>query len=419
MFMDKVMQPAKAKILVVDDLAENLLALEALIRSNELEIHTAQSGLQALELILLHDFALALIDVQMPGMNGFELAEFMRGTEKSKHVPIVFVTAGNKEHFVFKGYESGAVDFLHKPLDAHAVRSKINIFVELHQQRLAMRCQLQELQASRAAQEKLLLQLQKTQGELQQAVRVRDDFMAIASHELKTPLATLKLQNQLRQRHLDRDNLDAFAPDKLRKMTQTDSRLVESIIRLIDDMLDVSRIRVGKLTYATTEFDLSELTHEIVERFADQLTQSNHGYTLEITDGIVGLWDRYRLDQVITNLITNAIRYGNGKPVTIKLSRQDEQVHLSVRDQGVGIAPQDKARIFQVFERASGTSEYGGLGLGLFIVAQIVEAHNGRIRLDSTPGEGSTFTVELPIKEGVAGANPPLFTPAPHSPAAQ
>ncbi|GGP17645.1 hybrid sensor histidine kinase/response regulator [Silvimonas iriomotensis] len=409
------MQTAKAKILVVDDLAENLLALEALIRSDMLEIHTAQSGLQALELILLHDFALALIDVQMPGMNGFELAEYMRGTEKSKHVPIVFVTAGNKEHFVFKGYESGAVDFLHKPLDAHAVRSKINIFVELHQQRLALRCQLQALENSRAAQEKLLLELQKTQGELQQAVRVRDDFMAIASHELKTPLATLKLQNQLRQRHLDRDNQDAFAPDKLRKMIETDSRLVETVIRLIDDMLDVSRIRVGKLTYATTHFDLSELTHEIVERFAEQLTLSNHSYTVNITDGITGLWDRYRLDQVISNLITNAIRYGNGKPVEISLTRQDDRVSLSVRDQGVGIAPQDKARIFQVFERASATSESGGLGLGLFIVAQIVEAHNGRIRLDSASGEGSTFTIELPIDEGVAGANP--VTPAQPGPA--
>ncbi|GGP25115.1 hybrid sensor histidine kinase/response regulator [Silvimonas amylolytica] len=411
------MQTAKAKILVVDDLAENLLALEALIRSDMLEIHTAQSGLQALELILLHDFALALIDVQMPGMNGFELAEYMRGTEKSKHVPIVFVTAGNKEHFVFKGYESGAVDFLHKPLDAHAVRSKINIFVELHQQRLAMRCQLQELETSRAAQEKLLLQLQKTQGELQQAVRVRDDFMAIASHELKTPLATLKLQNQLRQRHLDRDNKDAFVPDKLRKMIETDSRLVETVIRLIDDMLDVSRIRVGKLTYATSYFDLSELTHEIVERFAEQLTLANQRYTVEIADGITGLWDRYRLDQVISNLITNAIRYGSGKPVEIKLARQGDYVSLSVRDHGIGIAPQDKARIFQVFERATATSESGGLGLGLFIVAQIVEAHNGKIKLDSAPGEGSTFTIQLPIEEGVAGANP--VKPASQTPAAR
>ncbi|WP_283150103.1 hybrid sensor histidine kinase/response regulator [Silvimonas soli] len=391
------MPSAKAQILIVDDLAENLLALEALIRHDDLEIHRALSGLDALELILVHDFALALIDVQMPGMNGFELAEFMRGTEKSKHVPIVFVTAGDKEHFAFKGYESGAVDFLHKPLDAHAVKSKINIFVELHHQRLAMRCQLQALETSRAEQEKLLQQLQHTQGDLQQAVRVRDDFMAMTSHELKTPLAALKLQNQLRQRHLDQDNTDAFTPDKLRKMLATDARLVDSVIRLIDDMLDVTRIRFGKLSYSPSHFDLGELVHEVVDRFSEQLTLSNSGYQVDVAQGVAGVWDRYRLDQVISNLITNAIRYGNGKPVSIRLHADRQRAFISVRDHGIGIAPADQARIFQVFERAADTHAMGGLGLGLFIVAQIIEAHGGHIQLESAPGEGSTFNVELPL----------------------
>ncbi|KPC49092.1 hybrid sensor histidine kinase/response regulator [Amantichitinum ursilacus] len=394
----------RTNLLIVDDLQENLMALEALIRRDDVQIFSARSGEQALELVLQHDFALALIDVQMPGMNGFELAELMRGTEKSKHIPIVFVTANDKGmNYAFKGYETGAVDFLHKPLDIHAVKSKINVFIELHQQRLAMRRQLEALQASRAQQEKLLCQLQAAQGELQQAVRIRDDFMSIASHELKTPLTSLKLQNQLRARHLRQGNTAAFAQAKIEKMVETDGRIVEGVLRLIDDMLDISRIRGGKLSFKPEKFDLAEHVREIVDRFDEQLTLVNKGYTLDAPEPVIGEWDRYRLDQVVTNLITNAIRYGANRPIAITVRADNGKAWFSVKDHGIGIAEENQQRIFQLFERAVEFNEMGGLGLGLFIVGQIVEAQGGRITLQSRLGEGSTFTVELPLRPGDPG----------------
>ncbi|WP_085317512.1 hybrid sensor histidine kinase/response regulator [Derxia lacustris] len=388
---------ARARVLLVDDRIENLVALEATIRRDDLEVLRARSGDEALELLLRHDFALAMLDVQMPGMNGFELAELMRGAERSKHIPIVFVTAGGRElNAAFKGYETGAVDFLHKPLDAHAVRSKVNVFIELYRQRLALREQLEALRRSQAEQEALLAELRETQEQLKLAVRIRDDFMAMASHELKSPLTALRLQGQLRARHLERGNLAAFTPDKLQRMLASDAELVDGLARLIDDMLDITRIRSGRLSIEPAATDLGALLRRVVERFAEPL-RGVGGCTLLAPEGIVGHWDAMRLEQVATNLLTNALRYGAGQPVAIALERQGECAVLSVRDHGIGIRAEDSARIFEPFERATGDGGTGGLGLGLFIVRQIVEAHGGRICVQSQPGAGTTFRVELPL----------------------
>ncbi|WP_051378852.1 hybrid sensor histidine kinase/response regulator [Derxia gummosa] len=410
--------PARAQVLIVDDRAENLLALEALIRRDDIDVLRARSGDAALELVLLHDFALALIDVQMPGMNGFELAELMRGTARTRHIPIVFVTAGGREmNAAFKGYETGAVDFLHKPLDAHAVRSKVNVFVELYRQRVALREQLEALRRSQAEQEALLCELRATQDQLRLAVRIRDDFMSMASHELKSPLTALRLQCQLRARHLARGNLDAFAPDKLERMVATDGELVDGLVRLIDDMLDISRIRSGKLSIEPAPCDFAAIVRRVAERFAEQLRGCG-GCELALPDSLVGRWDAMRLEQVTTNLVTNALRYGGGRPIAMRLAveggTQDEgdampadrsavgsavgaRAVLTVRDHGIGIRKEDCERIFQPFERVTGEHGRGGLGLGLYIVRQIVEAHGGRIDVDSVPGEGSAFRVELPL----------------------
>ena len=157
-----------SRILIVDDLPENLLALDALIRQDDRKVLQARSADEALALLLQHEFALAILDVQMPGMNGFELAELMRGTERTRHIPIVFVSAAGRElNYAFRGYESGAVDFLHKPLDPQAVRSKVSVFVDLYRQRHAVKTQLDALETARRQQEVLLQELQATQGELQ------------------------------------------------------------------------------------------------------------------------------------------------------------------------------------------------------------------------------------------------------------
>lgn len=310
----------------------------------------------------------------------------------------MFVSAGGKElNYAFKGYESGAVDFLHKPLDVHAVRSKVNVFIQLHCQKREMRQQLEALQRSKAEQEQLLKELRKTQDELEEAIRVRDNFMSIASHELKTPLSSLKLQTQMRARHVERGNDDAFSIPKVRKMVETDAHLIDNIVNLIDDMLDVTRIRGGKLSMQPVRFDLAELTKTVVERFHEQLVCANGSYELVLESAAWGIWDIQRIEQVITNLLTNAMRYGAHKPVRIEVRRLPDGVaQLLVQDNGIGIAKANQDRIFRVFERANNDNTAGGLGLGLYIVGQIVDGHGGRIRVESDEGAGATFIVELP-----------------------
>ncbi|QHJ00710.1 response regulator [Xylophilus rhododendri] len=389
--------PPVARILIVDDLPENLLALEALIRQDGIVVHQASSADGALTLLLQQEFALAILDVQMPGMNGFELAEMMRGTERTRHIPIVFVSAAGSElDYAFRGYESGAVDFLHKPIDPHAVRSKVTVFVDLWRQRRAVRTQLEELEEARRQQQVLLEELQTTQHELQRAVRMRDEFMSMVSHEMRTPLNTLFLEAQVRKMHLARNNLKAFEPVPLKAMVDRDERQIQAMIRLIDDMLDVTRLRRGTLSITPKRFDIAVLMRGIVEGFCQQAAAVECPLALHAPQTLAVELDEFRIEQVVANLLTNAFRYGPGKTVNLSLREHDAGVEIAVQDQGRGIAPQDTQRIFEQFERAVDNKVSAGLGLGLFIVRQIVQAHGGRIAVESVLGEGSTFTVWLP-----------------------
>ncbi|OYO28826.1 hybrid sensor histidine kinase/response regulator [Janthinobacterium sp. PC23-8] len=386
----------RTKLLIVDDLPENLRALNALIRENDRSVYQASSGEEALALLLEHDFALAILDVQMPEMDGFELAQLMRGTDKTRHIPIVFVTAAGKEmNFSFQGYESGAVDFLHKPLDINAVQSKVNVFVALHQQRAETRRQVQALEHSRQQQDALLQQLRATQAELQRSLRMRDEFMSMVAHELRTPLNTLFLETQMRTLNLENGNLAAFAPDKLPKMVARDARQIRSMVRLIDDMLDVSRISSGKLSIRREPVDLAALVRRVAEDLApcpDQLRVQ-----VQAEAQVEGYWDGYRVEQIVVNLISNALRYGEGKPVDISLAKTKNSAVLEVRDHGIGIGPKDQERIFDAFERVVNQDSTGGLGLGLFITKQLVDAHGGAITVQSQSGHGALFSVTLPL----------------------
>ena len=342
---------------------------------------------------------MAILDVQMPGMNGFELAELMRGTEKTKNIPIVFVSAAGRElNYAFKGYESGAVDFLHKPLDIHAVKSKVNVFVDLYRQSKAMKLQVEELERSRREQELLLNRLQATQAELEQAVRMRDDFMSIVAHEVRTPLNGLILETQLRKMHLARDNAAAFTLDKMHAMVDRDERQIRSLIRLIEDMLDVSRIRTGKLSIRPARFDLAQLVSNLVENFAPQVAAAESSMQLSTEGPVVGHWDEFRIEQVVTNLLTNALRYGAKSPVDVRVYREHGEARVEVRDRGIGISEENQKRIFQQFERVSASQVAAGLGLGLFISEQIVAAHGGTIEVESRIGEGALFRVCLPLE---------------------
>ena len=390
------------RILIVDDLAENLLALNALIRQDDRTIFQASRGEDALNLLLEHEFALAILDVQMPGMNGFELAKLMRSTEKTRQIPIIFVSAAGKEsNYAFTGYESGAVDFLYKPLDIAAVRGKVSVFVELYRQRREARRQVQALEKSRQEQQILLGQLQATEAELRNALRMRDDFMSMAAHELRTPLNTLFLETQLRKMQLTRGQAHIFDTPYLEAMVAKDQRQIQSMVRLIDDMLDASRVRSNRLSIRPTKVELTGLLTRVVENLSHQAAELDTTITLKAHPPVTGLWDAFRIEQVAINLLTNALRYGQGKPVEVSLHLVPDGVRMDVRDQGMGISDTDQQRIFDQFERVTGSDGTGGLGLGLYITRQLVEAHGGLIAVQSREGEGAVFQVTLPL-------NPPI-----------
>lgn len=379
------------KLLIVDDLPENLMALNEIIKQNDRIVYQASSGEDALMLLLQHEFALAILDVTMPGMDGFELAELMRGTERTRHIPIVFVSAAGKElNYAFKGYETGAVDFLHKPLDIAAVKSKVNVFVSLYQQRNEVKRQVEALEKSRR-------ELHATQVELQRSLRMRDDFMSMVAHELRTPLNTLFLETQMRKMQLEKSNMEAFNEEKLQRMVARDGRQIQSMIRLIDDMVDVSRIRSGKLSIRPTETELSDLLQRIVSDLSHQAAAAGTDITLNAHKISSGTWDEFRVEQIIINLLTNALRYGCGKPVKVTLEANSVYAEVTVRDQGDGITVADQHRIFEPFERA-GAKTGAGLGLGLYIARQLAEAHGGSLTVDSTYGEGAAFRLRLPFQ---------------------
>jgi signal transduction histidine kinase len=396
--------PDIAKLLIVDDLPENLLALEALLREERTVVFSATSGDEALSLLLEHEFALALVDVQMPGMTGFELAELIRGSSRTMHLPIVFVSAADREpSYPFKGYENGAVDFLYKPLDGHAVKSKVRVFTELYRKDRALRRQLLALEAARAGQDRLLDELQRTQADLQQALAMRDEFMSLVAHELRTPLSVMTLEGALRRARLNKGDHQHFAdPARLAAMLDKDARQVRAMTRLIEDMLDISRIQHGQLSIRPQRVDLGELARRVVEDFRAQFQATSHGVplTLDAEPGVSGEWDDFRLEQVLVNLLSNALRYGEGRPVRVEVGRDAQGwARLAVTDQGPGITLAEQARIFERFVRLPQTAGSPGMGLGLHISKHIVEAHGGRIQVCSRPGEGACFSVLLPPAE--------------------
>jgi PAS domain S-box-containing protein len=234
----------------------------------------------------------------------------------------------------------------------------------------------------------------RAREEAERAIRLRDDFLSIAGHELRTPLTALGLQlsslERIARRAPASSELSAVA-ERLQKVTAYASRLEG----LIDELLDVSRITVHRLKLECQATDLGQLVREVADSFEATAERAGCSLALQTDDAVVGHWDRHRLEQVVTNLLANAIKYGKGKPIELRVGRAAERARLEVRDHGIGIAFEDQKRIFGRFERAVSDRYYGGLGIGLWVAREIVEAHGGSIRADSTPGEGATFIVEL------------------------
>ncbi len=234
----------------------------------------------------------------------------------------------------------------------------------------------------------------KAEDLLREAVILRDDFLSVASHELRTPLTALKLEvsNLLRLARLDAGSERARLIAKVEKIDAQTARLRG----LIDDLLDVSSLAAGQLELQLGQVDLAEVAGEVGARFIDEAARLGSRLTIDARDQAIGCWDRERLEQIVSNLISNAVKYGDGKPIDVAVRAEGRQARLIVRDQGLGIAPRDQERIFGRFERASNSVNFGGIGLGLWIVKQIVNVFGGAVGVESSPGAGSIFTVELP-----------------------
>ena len=432
-------QPPTARVLLVDDTPQNLVALEAILSNLHLDVVKAGSGEEALCCLLKDDFAVILLDVRMPGMDGLQTAELIRGRERSRDTPIIFVTAsGRDDDLVTRAYSLGAVDFIVKPIHPHILRSKVAVLVDLFRKGAQVRRQAaqlaglnEELEArvtartielqrtvkelkqqiaerkrAEAERAQLLVREQAARCEAERAVRIRDDFLAMAGHELRTPLTSLHGAIETLLRATRQGLLDAHTPDRVERMLTVIEKQDERLIKLVSNLLDVSRLSEGRLELELEEVDLSAIVYDVAECFREEIARARCRLDIHAQPHVVGIWDRSRLEQVVTNLLMNALKYGAGTEITISVSADTTSARLAVADQGIGIAPQHLERIFGRFERAVAGKEYSGVGLGLSIARDIVEALGGTIGVVSEPGSGATFTVELPLRAMALPAPP-------------
>ena len=392
------MKPAHTKpvpILIVDDLPENLLALEAVLRRDDLEFIRARSGMEALEILLKQEVALALLDVQMPEMDGFELAETMRGSERTRRIPIIFLTAGVTDRTRrFRGYEAGAVDFLEKPIEADILRSKVAVFSELYMQRRQLAVQRDNLKAFAEENLRLLKDSRDNAHALKEADIRKDEFLATLAHELRNPLAPIRNGLQILR----------MAPEgpRAEDVRGMMDRQLTHLVRLIDDLLDVSRVSRGRIDLRKSRMRLQDAVHSALEASRPLIDSNDHHLVLDIPE--TPLWvegDLTRLAQVVSNLLNNAAKYTPpGGEIRLTVSEHDGHADIEVADNGLGIEADMLPRVFDLFTQVDRHLDrsQGGLGIGLALVSKLVEMHGGTSHAASAgPGKGSAFTVSLPL----------------------
>jgi len=421
------MEDSRVKLLLVDDRPENLIALEAILEPLGQTLVLAHSGQEALKCVLQHDFACILLDVQMPDMNGFDTAQIIKSREKSRYIPIIFLSAINKEDsYVFKGYSMGAVDYVFKPFNPDVLRSKVAVFVDLYlkqqqiveqaemlaesQRReleLEHRAELLETEAKSAAQlAELNKQLQERQRQLEQAMGVRNRFYASMSHELRTPINAVIGYSTLMI-----DNIYGPLNEKQREGLQRTLRAARHLLELVNDVLDLSKIEAGKIELSMQDVNIPNLIDDLfvtVRPLADE-----HGTKLTFEhpeERLSVVTDPRRVRQILLNLLSNAIKFGLQRPISVEcLHKPDGGVAISVIDQGEGIADEDQPRIFEEFVQVSPTQQLG-TGLGLPISKRLATLLDGTLEVESKPGVGSRFTLHLPA-QGTARAFEPEELP--------
>jgi signal transduction histidine kinase len=422
------------QILVVDDDAKNLAAIEAVLSEFGGHLDMVRSGSQALHNLLEHDYALVLLDVHMPDLDGFETAQLIRQRGKTRHLPIIFITAYDQsDSRVLEGYKLGAVDFLFKPIEPAILRAKVSVFVELTRRTLEVKRQTEQLwlherrealarleserqewerqrlrremeqqravaeeSAARAEQlseiatqrEAAQLELARINARLAEGDRRKNEFLAMLAHELRNPLAPLSYAVGLLG-----DSGDA----SVREMSERMSRQLAHLTRLVDDLLDVSRVTLGKIELLRETIDLRDAILDGIELGREALR--NHGSQLRCElgdDPVLAGVDAVRIAQVVGNLLNNAARYTRqGGSVEIKLRTSGDRAILTVQDDGPGIPESMLETLFEAF--VQGPSDAGGLGLGLHLVERLVHLHGGEIHASNREPRGARFDIELPL----------------------
>ncbi|WP_449435790.1 hybrid sensor histidine kinase/response regulator [Pedobacter steynii] len=366
-------------ILIVDDIPENLISLKRVLERHNFEVDTASSGEEALKKVLKNEYVLIILDVQMPGMDGFEVAEAISGYSKAKETAIIFLSAVNKElKFITRGYSSGGLDYITKPVDMDILLLKVKTFYRIYEQSR----KLIEIQKA------LLDEIEYRK----QAERKKDEFISIASHELKTPLTSVKGYMQLLGRSVEKGDIPT-----VKKHLEKAQIQLEKLHELIADLLDISKIESGKLKFNKKTFIIDELLDSVI----DIIRQANPEFNIIIKGqkGIEVYADEMRIEQVIINFLTNAIKYSPGTDeIHINVDLIGNKIYVGVRDFGIGIAADQQKSVFDKFYRVEETSiHFQGLGIGLFITAEIIKRHGGEVGVKSTFGEGSEFYFILPL----------------------
>lgn len=405
---------APINILIVDDEPKNLAVLESLLDAPGYRLVRAESADQALLALVAEEFALLILDIRMPGMTGFELAQTIKGRRKTARIPIIFLTAYyNEDQHVLEGYGSGAVDYLVKPVNAAVLRSKVAVFAELHRKNreiaIANRALLAEVTERRRAEEQLqqmnenldhlvaerTQSLEQLQAELRETDRRKDAFIATLAHELRNPLAPVRSAAQILQ-------LSAAGAQDSERARTIIARQVAVMARLIDDLMDVSRINRGHIELRRERVELAHVLDLAVEASRPHIAEFGHELEISLPDGPIELdGDVTRLSQVFVNLLTNAAKYTErGGRIELSVHHAAHEVVVTVKDDGIGIAQGQLERVFTMFSQVEDalSRSRGGLGIGLSLAKHLVELHGGRVRAESAGlGHGSRFTVTLPL----------------------